>query len=193
MIKLFPYWVIGVFLLSCGRPNSSLTDLDGHTYPTKVFGDTEWMLENLRVSVDSTNQPVNFFHPDSLEANEKEYGLLYDFETACKVCPIGWELPSLQDWGALLREIGDSSAIKMKDPAYWEGEVNSNDSQFAIRPAGYGNSGEFDNLFGQRSIFWTSNHEGEDYWTFVLEAGVDTVRKAPQHPIYAFSVRCIRR
>ena len=193
MSKLFSCWTIGMILFSCGNPGSPLTDLNGHVYSTKVFGETEWMLENLRVTVDTANQPIQFFYPDSLEDNQQEYGLLYDFETACRVCPKGWKLPSVEDWEALLDEVGEQSAIKMKDSVYWEGEINANDSHFSVRPAGYGNSGEFDNAYGQKSILWTSNHEEEDYWTYVFEVGVDTVRKAPQHPIYGFSVRCIRK
>ncbi|MEM8897815.1 MAG: fibrobacter succinogenes major paralogous domain-containing protein [Bacteroidota bacterium] len=193
MNKQLMFWTMGIFLVSCHTSNKPLIDLDGNTYPAAVFGQTEWMLENLQVTQDTSRQSIQFFYPDSLPENQQHYGLLYDFETACKICPKGWELPYVEDWEALLRKVGDSSAVKMKDVGYWKGESNTNDAKFSARPAGYGNSGEFDNVFGQRSIFWSSDYEGEDYWTYVFAIGADTARKAPQHPVYGFSVRCIKK
>jgi len=121
----------------------------------------------------------------------KTYGLLYDYETACKVCPAGWKLPSNQDWEAL-RKLLKGDAATMKDTQFWKDETNTNASSFGARPAGYGNT-EHPNKFNLKTLFWSSTKETEHFiWTYIFELGSDSIRKASQHPTYAFSVRCIK-
>lgn len=179
-------------LVSCSTGLPPLQDADGNRYPIKKFEGTTWMLENLKVSKDKNGSNITYYYPNEDTANIKDYGLLYDFETACKVCPEGWRLPSNQDWENLFNLKNQNDARLFKDKQFWTGNENSNESTFSVRPAGYGNT-EHPNNFNSKAIFWSSSKEDEHFiWTYILEEGKDAIRKASQHPEYAFSVRCVK-
>ena len=110
------------------------------------------------------------------------------------ILPKGWELPTNEDWDQLLAIFDDTLAAPFKDVAYWPPEEpNTNEIQFSVRPTGYGNNGEFDNVFGSKTYFWSRTDHAEHIWTYIFEVGNPHVRKAEQHPTYALSVRCIQK
>lgn len=185
--------VILSILFSCNSNNIIVFDIDGIAYKTKVYGENVWMIENLRVKKDSSGKDITFYYPNMDTSLAENYGLLYDYKTACKVCPKGWHLPSNKEWEELLK-IYESESIEIyKDNSFWEESINPNTNGFSIRPAGYGNNGDFGNLFKQRAIIWSKTKQDTHFvWTFGLQNGIDTFRIAPQHPTYAFSVRCVK-
>lgn len=186
-----------VFILAigarCSTAYGQLTDREGNSYPTQVFGTTEWMMENLRARSDSAGQPVVYYLPNSDSSTVNTYGLLYDFETASKVCPEGWRLPNNEDWESLLKLKSENRAGQFKDSNFWPGESNSNATGFSARPAGVGNHAEHPNNFGLKALYWSDTHDGDHFiWTYIFEAHKDSIRSASQHPTYAFSARCVR-
>lgn len=182
-----------LLLVSCKSVDQKMIDLDGNTYAVKEIEGLIWTTENLRVTKDSEGQEVTYFFPNENEGNVKEYGLLYDYPTACKVCPAGWRLPTNADWERLFTLGEDGEAPRWKDASYWTGEENSNTSGFSVRPTGYGNSGEFDDAFGEKTYFVSKTKDNEhDIWTYILEKGKSSIRKAPQHPTYGYAVRCVK-
>ena len=186
--------IITTYLLVITK-SDVLKDIDGNHYLIKKYNDQIWMKENLKVTSDQEGNPIKAFFPNNVLGNVENFGMLYDFETACKVCPKGWHLPTYEEWIKLTYFIGHNSGDILKDTLYWK-NINqriSNKSGFSIRPAGYGNSGEFDNFFGTHAIFWSATKVDSHFvWGFILDEKSDTIRKAPQHPTYAFSVRCIK-
>ena len=186
--------ILIITLLNCKHNNETLIDLDGNSYATIKIDQTLWMAENLKVTQDSSGQTISYFYPNSNSANKESYGLLYDFKNACKVCPKGWKLPTNQDWEALFNFSTDNDARKYKDPHFWENEKNINTMAFSARPTGIGNNEEHPNNFNSKTLFWSSDKEEEHFiWTYIFEKGINTIRKASQHPTYAFSVRCIKK
>ncbi len=100
---------------------AGVTDIDGNSYETVVYGNQEWMKENLRVSrytngdaigyygdsaswgqilVDGASTPAWCYLRDN-SANDTVYGKLYNFFTILDsrgLCPVGWHVASDPDW-----------------------------------------------------------------------------------------------
>jgi len=184
-------FIILLFASSCQNSANTITDIDGNEYQVIVKGSTQWMAVNLRVKQDREGNPVTFSHPNGNPANEVEFGLLYDYATACKVCPEGWQLPSNEEWETLINMDNTEAANALKSGANWDESANTNTSGFGAKPAGYGNT-EHPNQFGLRADFWSSTITSEFRWTYIFEKGKTSVRKAEQHKEYAYSVRCVR-
>ncbi|WP_298534693.1 FISUMP domain-containing protein [uncultured Algibacter sp.] len=170
-----------------------MVDVDGNTYKTIKIHNTLWMAENLRVEHDTSGEKLDYFFPNEDSTNIKSYGLLYDFENACKSCPKGWRIPNNKEWEALFDFTKNNIASNYKDNSFWNDESNSNSTKFSARPAGIGNSQEHPNNFNEKILFWSNSKEEEHFiWAYIFEKGKNKIRKASQHPTYAFSVRCIK-
>ncbi|MCR9251194.1 MAG: fibrobacter succinogenes major paralogous domain-containing protein [bacterium] len=184
---------IGCMAIFSGCGNQLLVDQDGNSYSTKTYGNTIWMTENLKATQSKNGEPIQFFYPNGDTSHVNKFGLLYDFETACKVCPEGWRLPTNDDWEELFNWNNSRESGPFKDNQFWANETNSNSSLFSSRPAGFGNNGEHSNQFNKKTLFWSKSKETEEFiWTYIFELENDSIRKASQHPTYAFSVRCVK-
>jgi len=73
---------------------------DGKTYKTVKIGKQTWLAENLNYSV----MAAKYYKNDP--ANGQKYGQLYNWETARRVCPPGWHLPSNAEWQELVNFAG---------------------------------------------------------------------------------------
>ena len=60
----------------------------------------------------------NYWAYDNDNTNVSKYGYLYDWNTANKVCPTGWHLPSDNEWSVLTDYLGgvlsEIAGTKMK-------------------------------------------------------------------------------
>ena len=193
-MRLF-HWLgltILIVLNSCSNEPNILKDNDGNTYQIIQHEDLLWMAENLRVTKDPAGSMVSYYIPGSDSSTIPTYGLLYDYEIACKVCPSGWRLPTNDEWESFLDFKNTNNAGAFKNQL-WEGETNTNTSGFSVSPTGIGNHQEHPNQFGENSLYWSSDRDGEHFiWTYIFERGSNQIRKASQHPTYAFSVRCVK-
>lgn len=177
------------------HPKVTAKDVDDNEYRTVRIGTQIWMAENLRVTRQVDGTPVKSYEPNDDASTVAEYGRLYDWETACQVCPAGWHLPSDAEWAVLESYLGDHAAGKLKDIGYWQSPNTgaTNETGFAARPAGYHNDAGFDNNFTARGVFWTSTPQDAHFvWSRVVSYDQANLRRAPQHRQYGFSVRCIR-
>ena len=185
---IFALAVLFSMLLAAGCMEQQKHRKKPATFPSKDFGGKIWMTRNLALIADRTGQSISPFYPDDNPENTETFGLLYDHETALKICPKGWHLPSAEEWDRLI--------------AFMETQKISNDSteeactslsEFDIQPAGYGNAGDFANLFGSHAIFWSSTNVDTHFVKgYVLPMNNGKLHGAPQHPEYAFSVRCVK-
>ena len=162
----FPIFILGLLLLVACSSNreaetnssepetGSFTDArDGKTYKTVKVGDQWIMAENLAHKPENGN----YWAYDNDENNIAIYGYLYDYETAMKIAPKGWHLPSRKEWAAIHKELG----AKRTNFKYYEiiypkmivGGSSGLDMLFGgLRTC----KGEFQSL-GDIARFWTSS------------------------------------
>ncbi len=192
---LFFKLLILVFLGGCTDQALVMTDIDGNDYPIKNYQGVLWMTENLKVTRDSDGKAIQYYNPNQDPLMKTEYGLLYDYETACKICPKGWELPDNNDWIKLITDNGGRvKSQSFSGPSHWGNEeVDLNIDEFSFLPAGYGNNGEHPNKFKESNILWSKSRTEEFAWSVIFEKNKNKVRQAEQHLIYGFSVRCIKK
>ncbi len=91
-------------------------------------------------------------------SNCDKYGRLYDWKTAKTVCPKGFHLPSLDEWGAVVAAAGgkDAAGKMLKSASGWDGGGNGADAYgFSAAPGGLRfTNGSFDNA-GKYGFWWT--------------------------------------
>lgn len=214
---------------SCGVANvhneelnyGTMADQEGNLYKTIVIGNKEWMAENLKTGIYRNGEaiPTNFddvdwentlitqqgawtwFENDS--ANECPFGKLYNWYAATdarKVCPVGWHVPSIEEWISLANSLGgeDVAGGKMKTIGfnYWQSpnELADNESGFSGLPAG---SRDVDGSFinsDLRGIFWSSSEADAEY-SFSKTLSYNFSSFSTDETGYkqsGFSIRCAR-
>jgi uncharacterized protein (TIGR02145 family) len=183
---------------------------DGKTYKTVKIGTQTWMANNLAFKASS-----GCFAYDNNKNNVVLYGYLYNWETAKKVCPTGWHLPSMAEWTTLADYAGGNKTAgnKLKEAGskHWASPNTgaTNESGFSGLPGG---GRQEDGQFTQINVdgnWWTSDftnknpYSPEDTTTFCkcirmcgepdypidinsrLMTGLDNKERS-------YSVRCIR-
>jgi uncharacterized protein (TIGR02145 family) len=127
---------------------------DGHTYKTIKIGDQVVMAENYQYK-----SPEGCWAYEKDEKNVKEYGYLYNLETALKLAPKGWHLPSKDEWEKLYNYVGNSKEEVYK--ALRPGGTTGFNSSFG----GWRENKSF-NYKLLSAFFWSStSFEPGSYWS----------------------------
>ena len=162
--------ILCIAVSSMGQGSNSFKDpRDGKAYKIVKIGTQIWMAENLAwKTVDGC------FAYDNNESNVKNYGYLYNWETASKACPSGWHLPSEKEWADLTAYLGGDSIahnkLKETGTAHWKEEDSTvnNKSGFTALPGGIFNNNSFKHkiefkYLGNYGYWWGSTTEpGKD-------------------------------
>ena len=166
---------------------------DKQEYKWVKIGSQVWMAENLNYNADSGNWAY-LNNP----SNSLTYGLLYTWETAVKVCPLGWHLPSDRDWTVLTDYLGGKeiagSKLKEVGPTHWysPNEGATNESGFTALPGGCCYSfGSFDEcrIYGK---WWTSSEcSSSSAWYWSLHWNSSRVHSLKGLKNSGYSVRCV--
>ncbi len=215
---------------SCGTANvhnsnllyGSVTDHEGNVYKTIVIGSQEWMAENLNLSSYADGTPLPEV-TDPLEWAELTtgawcyynndanyacpYGKLYNWY-ACvdtrQLCPVGWHVPTDDDWLALTNYLDgvEFAGGKMKTTGTVEASTGfflspnadaSNSSGFSAIPGGGRYSaGTFD-LIGAQACWWSSTAGSEtNSWDRYLHYNFGSAFRGSGVKYFGFSVRCLK-
>ncbi len=194
MKKKFLLITIAILFLNCtrnGGPTAQVkgtfTDKrDGQVYNTIKIGTQTWMAENLKWNAGKGCWSYNW----------QKYGYLYNWETAKKSCPMGWHLPSDEEWTKLTTYLGESNAgYKMRSKDGWLQNSNgSNSSGFTALPGGYRDpSGEF-YAKDCSGYFWSATQVNAEtaYYRSVYRAESKVNRAYFYSKATGLSVRCVR-
>lgn len=204
----------------------TVTDVDGNSYKTVKIGDQWWMCENLRVKHFQDGSAIPYIgniNEDSLWANATTpaYSVLIDTLYGCyynsfavqdsrKLAPLGWHIPSDEEWKTLEKTIGMSES--QSNQFAWRGTneaeflLNKNGEgwqtgtvpfgmdtyDFSIFPAGCRLfSGEITSGF--TAFFWTSSSisNGQAYYRY-FDSQKKNIFRQTTYPQYGMSIRCVK-
>jgi uncharacterized protein (TIGR02145 family) len=201
----------------CGT-TTSVTDIDGNTYPTLTIGNQCWLKENLKTSKYADGSPIANISDKTVWANttsgawcwyndsakyEPIYGKLYNWYTvndSRKVCPAGWHVPSKTEWEELINAVGGSNVaaghLKESGTTHWDTNSGAdNSSNFTALPGGVrtDTGGSFMYL-GSQGHWWSSTPDG----SFAYQTDINTLYNYLAYPILrksiknGFSIRCVK-
>jgi len=185
----------------CGEVSTDLIytdERDGNVYKCVKIGNQIWMAENLRYKA-STGCWVY----GNNYSNVEQIGYLYNFETAKKVCPVGWHLPSNEEWTILTDYLGGEEVAcdKLISDTYAEGEVNTyNSSGFSALLGGFRIETDSHKSFCDinQGGWWRTSTECsvDGAWTRQIYYGFSKFSLSKNNTFsfkaYGFSVRCLK-
>ncbi|MDR2582557.1 MAG: hypothetical protein LBC75_03660 [Fibromonadaceae bacterium] len=123
---------------------------DVKQYKTVKIGNQVWMAENMNYKTSIGKSWC--FEDDDFYC--QKYGRLYDWNTAAKVCPVGWHLPSDSEWNELEKSAGKGLAAAIS--ALKGGWRDSDVYEYTIEQQRSGEKiGRWRNL-EENGFWWTS-------------------------------------
>ncbi|MCX6296037.1 MAG: fibrobacter succinogenes major paralogous domain-containing protein [Bacteroidetes bacterium] len=236
---------IGMFfamISSCKKPSNpvldietgTVTDISGHTYKTVKIGKQWWMAEDLRVTkycdssfialvgappTDTTwSQHTTGAYCNNLDPFGNVIGVFYNYYAISDprgIAPIGWHIPSDDEWKEMEQHLGMSAAAA--DNTGWrgthEGEKlkvvrgtingwsdygniwSTNESGFSALAGGcrmfngsFGDPGQYSTGF-----WWTISTQSTDKaWYRYLDYKNANVFRYYGLKTYGFSIRCVK-
>ncbi len=128
---------------------------------------------------------------DNDPANCEKYGRLYSWMDATTACPTGWHLPSIEEFEALLNNVGSSEDERSKNLRATSWENGTDKFGFSALPAGnYYSYNEFGSL-DSRAFFWSSTWDGSNS-AYILHIYVFGASILSYGKFLGHSVRCLQ-
>jgi len=192
-------------------------DRDSYYYKVVKIGDQFWMAENTKTGntigggIEQKDPAVikkYCYNNDDSYCNT--YGGLYTWSgmmqgaeadngitgTTRGVCPVGWHLPTHQEWNDLIDYLSEPvSGLKLKEAgeAHWQkGNEATNESGFTALPGGMWD-GSYFGLIKSHALFWTaSSDQAGHYYALQFEYNAEKGFFKIFQEKEALSVRCIK-
>lgn len=182
-------------LQGTGSSNSFTDSRDGQIYNTVTIGSQTWMATNLNYNY------YGSYCYDNDVANCAAYGRLYTWEAAVNSCPLGWRLPSINDFEQLINAVDPSFGYGHTDKAsssiagnYLKSQMGWNGVDalgFGALPGGYRYaSGDF-HFVGNSAYYWTSAPINKSAFYINLSGMLSDAYLRSSNQSDAMSVRCI--
>lgn len=168
--RIFKTLILLVFIIlvsSCkdsenrllAQESGSFTDpRDGKIYKTIKIGEQWIMAENVAY------RPLqgNFWAYDNDTGNVAIYGYLYDWETAKRIAPDGWHLPSKEEWIKFRKSLGGKRAVWKYSQIVYKQILKGGSSGFNATLGGLLDcNGKFRYL-GEQADFWSASDSRYD-------------------------------
>jgi len=167
---------------------------DGKVYRTVKIGNQVWMTENLAYNAVGSKCYGND------ESNCQIYGRLYYWDTAMKVCPKGWHLPTKAELDILTTASGgeDTGGKFLKAISGWNDckgkSGNGTDAYgFSALPGGLGFPiRNFSNI-GNNGYWWsTSEDNSHNAYSWIISYNTELIYGGSSKKGFLFSVRCLK-
>ena len=173
-----------------------MLDKAGNVYKTTKIGDQTWMAQNMAWQDASVTCHAN------TEADAdfiKNYGCLYTWEDANKVCPDGWHLPDKGEFEALLAYVEQNKTTvdnvfhALTLGSAWAHTSGTDDFGFTALPAGaWSATSDTYDRFGSRAGFWSTTDFDEYAYVLGLNETMATADLNSSAKADALSVRCLK-
>ena len=202
--------------LTTNTASTTISDIEGNTYNTINIGNQIWMTSNLSTSrfrngvyipyiLNSTqwattkSPALSFYnHDNNFESN---YGKQYNWYAVADpqgLCPIGWHIPSNNEWTILSDFLGGLNVaggkMKATGTQFWSFPSNGNNSSgFTGLPGGFRNVDGTFGILGYNGFWWSATDENEQKAfsrSIVYTDNVLSVNSSLKNQ--GFSVRCIK-
>jgi uncharacterized protein (TIGR02145 family) len=177
----------------------------------KVFlNDLDMYLEKnpnvLQIFADNDDWAANYspaycWYKNDMINYKNPYGALYNWYAVNtgKLCPIGWHVPSDDDWQTLIDSLGGISLAggKLKEfgTKYWKtpNKGATNSTGFSAVPGGFRNNlGEFFYI-GKMGYWWSSTENNTNTaWSRNMGHIYGYVNNQPNKKQHGYSVRCLK-
>ncbi|HKG06457.1 MAG TPA: FISUMP domain-containing protein [Pedobacter sp.] len=200
----------------------TVADAEGNIYQTVNIGSQTWMVESLRTrkfnngdAIQTTSNPsqdlsstIFPLYQWAYAGDEKyavTFGRLYTYNVvkdARQISPVGWRIPSDDDWSQLTSYVGANEpggALKEASTALWfpanigfnNGKESTNSSGFSARPGGLRNEKQFVDI-NASGVWWSSTGPAgmPHFWMFGSSTPV--VKQFVVNTNVGMSVRCIK-
>jgi uncharacterized protein (TIGR02145 family) len=190
----------------------------GFNFETIEIGKQLWSAENLSTNKFSNGDIIpqassisDWLYYSSLQKpawcyyrNDKsgDYGKLYNWYAISDkrgLCPVGWHVPTNDDWSLLIEYIGGSAiaggAMKEISTKHWNNpnEGASNTSLFTALPSGYRKEDGGFSPSGSTAAWWTANQSSKTFGSyFYLLYNVADIYKYSINKSSGLSVRCLK-
>jgi uncharacterized protein (TIGR02145 family) len=213
ILTLLSAQVIGFSALQA----QAVKDIEGNIYPTTLIGQKVWMAENLKTTKYNDGTPIPLvtgekewgamkkaaycWYNNDIE-NGEVYGALYNYfaATSKKICPVGWHVPSNEEWTTLVAVLGDEATAgnKLKEAGmdHWNNAlvVVTNEYDFTALPAGYrAFTGDFPSDGNNYAIWWTtSEFDAAKAWNRGLYFNTPRIFNGYRDKRSGFSIRCVK-
>jgi uncharacterized protein (TIGR02145 family) len=202
--------------LTTNTASTTISDIEGNSYNTINIGNQIWMTSNLSTSrfrngvyipyilnstqwANTKSPALSFYnHDNNFESN---YGKQYNWYAVADpqgLCPVGWHIPSNNEWTILSDFLGGLNVaggkMKATGTQFWSFPSNGNNSSgFTGLPGGFRNIDGTFGILGYNGFWWSATDENEQkafnrsiiYTDNVLSVGSSSKNQG-------FSVRCIK-
>ena len=217
---------------SCGvdeihNPNKAygtILDQQGNSYKTILIGNQEWMAENLKTTTYQDGSLIQNITDGIVWGNttvgawcdlnnnpnfDCPYGKYYNWYAVTdpkEICPLGWRVPSIDDWYSLFEYLNPAYNFEQQEQfvgpslkstiSLWNSPNNStNESGFSALPSGYRQSNYFStsNSAGTDTFFWTNSlDQSNNVLGLYMNNSVSYINISALGKNNGISVRCIR-
>ncbi|HOE04634.1 MAG TPA: FISUMP domain-containing protein [Bacteroidales bacterium] len=198
--------------------DTGIYDGDGNEYTPVTIGTQVWLKENLKTTTyndgspvllqedqmewDGTVYPAYCWPYNDYDAYGNTYGALYKWYVnnfgmtqGKSVCPVGYHIPSGNEWTTLINIAGGtySAAPVLRSVDYWMETFSTDDYGFTALPAGIRWTGSGFEGMEEQGSWWTSQPNNGGYTYAVnMSSFTDEVNLSESDPMLGFSVRCIQ-